>query len=300
MLPDAPFITEPAYAKINLALHLLSRRSDGYHLLDSVVSFVDTGDMLRAAPTQDGTFTLEIDGAFGEGLATADNLVLRAAQRLQQYAGVPFGARLHLDKQIPIGAGLGGGSADAAAALRLLNRLWNLRYSLPALAELSEPLGADVPACVFSTPLRMEGIGERITPLPHVPPLAVLLMYPRQPLWTPDVYKAMQVQDFSGQLPPVPPIGAAVEAWLDWLHHSRNDLETAAYRLNPEVQAAVGVLAQLPDCLFARMSGSGSACFALFATAEQAEKAAAEMQRTHPQWWVRAAYMLSLSAAAVS
>lgn len=285
--------TEPAYAKINLALHLIDRLPNGYHRLDSVVAFVDIGDVLHAEPTTDGALSLRIDGAFSEGLSATDNLVLRAARQLQQEAQVTFGAKLRLNKDIPVGAGLGGGSADAAATLRVLNRLWRLDYSLPALAELAEPLGADVPACVFSDPLRMEGIGEVLTPVPQVPAFAVVLVYPHQPLWTPEVYAAVDTgRDFSGQLPAVPMMGAPQEEWLYWMRQSHNDLEPAARSLNAQVRVMVQALMQTPNCLQARMSGSGSACFALYATDAEAQLAAAQMQHAHPGWWVRASRIL--------
>lgn len=285
--------TEPAYAKINLALHLIDRLPNGYHRLDSVVAFVDIGDVIHAEPTADAALELRIDGAFSEGLSTTDNLVIRAARRLQEHAQVPFGARLRLNKETPVGAGLGGGSADAAATLRVLNRLWRLDYSLPALAELAEPLGADVPACLFSAPLRMEGIGEILTPMPQIPTFAAVLVYPHQPLWTPEVYGAVDTeQDFSGQLPAVPTIGAPQEAWLYWMRQSCNDLQPAAQRLNAEIAPMLHGLADTPHCLLARMSGSGSACFALYATDAEAQLAAAQMQHAHPGWWVRASRIL--------
>lgn len=284
--------SEPAFAKINLALQLIARRPDGYHRLDSVVAFVDIGDALHAEPTEDDAISLHIDGEFGEGLSTTDNLVIRAAQCLREHAGVPFGVRIRLDKRIPVGAGLGGGSADAAAALRLLNRLWRLDYTLPMLAELAEPLGADVPACVFSQPLRMEGVGEELTPLPHVPRMAVVLAYPRRPLWTAQVYGAVEPGDFSGQLPPLPGMGAVSTEWTDWLHESANDLEPAALRLEGQVAAMLAALGKTRDCLLARMSGSGSACFALYAEETAARAAGAEIERAHPGWWLRASSIL--------
>lgn len=280
--------TEPAYAKINLALHLIERLPNGYHRLDSVVGFVENGDTVQVEPAEDGALSLQIDGTFRDGLPLDGNLVIRAAQRLRDHAGSPFGARIRLSKEIPVGAGLGGGSADAAATLRALNRLWRLDYGLPTLAGLAENLGADVPACVFSTPLRMEGIGEVLTPVPHIPAMAVVLVYPHMPLWTPEVYGAVQTEDFSGQLPPLPGMGAAGEAWLRWMHHSRNDLGRAAERIQPVVREMLAALSGGDGCLFARMSGSGSACFGLYATADAASRAAERLKETHPQWWVRA------------
>lgn len=287
------FAHEPAYAKINLALQLIHRLPNGYHRLDSVVAFVDSGDMLEAAVSEDSALHLTIEGAFAKGLSTTDNLVIRAAEALQAHAAVPFGASLRLHKHIPVGAGLGGGSADAAAALRLLNRLWGCNYSLPMLAELAAPLGADVPACVFSNGLRMEGIGDVLTPVIHLPKFAVLLVYPRTPLWTAEVYGAVEQGDFSGQLPPLPAMGAAHGQWQHWLQESRNDLEQPARRLSADINEMVSVLAASSHCLLARMSGSGSACFGLYAEIAHARAAEAEIQQAHPQWWTRPSMVLA-------
>lgn len=287
-----PVASEHGYAKINLALQLIDRLPNGYHRLDSVVSFVGIGDNLQAEPTTDGLITLHMNGEFSDGLPTTDNLVIRAAKLLQRHSDTPLGARITLQKDVPVGAGLGGGSADAAATLRLLNRLWRLDYSLPALAELSESLGADVPACIFSHPLRMEGIGEHITPMPQVPRMAVVLVYPHEPLWTPEVYGQVQEDDFSGQLPPLPHIGADAQAWNNWLVLSANDLMPAAFRLSSSIRKMLAALAETDDCLLARMSGSGSACFALYAADAHARAAADKIKRAHPGWWVRASSTL--------
>jgi 4-diphosphocytidyl-2-C-methyl-D-erythritol kinase len=287
-----PPASEMAYAKINLALHIVGRLPNGYHQLDSVAAFIDRGDCLSATPTADGVLRLSIDGPFGEELAAADNLVIRAAQRLRNYAQTPLGADMRLDKQIPVGAGLGGGSTDAAATLRLLNRLWNLRYSPAVLAEMAVELGADIPACVFSHAARMEGIGDELTPLPHVPALPLVIAYPHAPCWTPQVYAAMAGKPFSGRLSDIPTMGAGQEEWLQWLARSHNDLQGAACELNPQISPMLEALGQMQGALLARMSGSGSACFALFADAGQAERAAATMQNAHPQWWVRASRIM--------
>lgn len=278
--------TEMAYAKINLALHLIERLPNGYHRLDSVVAFVEQGDRLTGHATADGTIRLAMDGLFAEGLPTTDNLVIRAAKLLQAHAATPLGAELQLDKATPVGAGLGGGSADAAAALRLLNRLWNLRYSFPALAELGAQLGADVPACVFSQAARMEGIGDELTPLPHLPALPLVLAYPNAPLWTPDVYAAMAEKPFAGRLSDMPRMGADAAQWLDWLNGTGNDLELGARELSPHIAPMVDALAQADGCTLARMSGSGSACFGIFADMDAAQAATQKLRSAQPEWWV--------------
>lgn len=288
----APTASEVAYAKVNLSLHLIDRQLDGYHQLDSVVAFVDIGDHLYATAEAEGTLRLSIDGAYGEGLSNLDNLIIRAAQLLKTYQQTPLGAHIRLTKNIPVGAGLGGGSADAAAALRMLNRLWGLRLSTPALAELGAHLGADVPACIFSQTTRMEGIGDRLLPVPHVPSLPLVLIYPNAPLWTPDVYGAMAGKSFSGRLSDIPTIGAPTENWHTWLHTCRNDLEQAATELSPHIVSMLQALDESGGCVLARMSGSGSACFGVFADAQSAEAAAQKIQSAQPGWWVRASHSL--------
>lgn len=278
--------SEMAFAKVNLALHLVERLPNGYHRLDSVAAFVEQGDRLSGHATADGTIRLFMDGPFSEGLPTTDNLVIRAAKLLQKASAVPLGAELQLEKNTPVGAGLGGGSADAAATLRLLNRLWNLRCSLPMLAELGAELGADVPACVFSQAARMEGIGDDLTPLPHLPPLPIVLAYPDAPLWTPEVYGAMAGKPFSGALSDLPRMGADAQEWLAWLRDVGNDLEAGACALSPHIGPMVEALAQAEGCVLARMSGSGSACFGLFTEMEAAREAAQKLRSAQPHWWL--------------
>ena len=288
-----PSASEMAYAKVNLALHLVERLPNGYHQLDSIVAFVDIGDQLQATINPQGTLQLSIDGAYGQNLPTEDNLIIRAAQCLQQQAQLSMGAHIRLSKHIPVGAGLGGGSADAAAALRLLNRLWGLGYSDAMLAELGEQLGADIPACIFSQATRMEGIGEQLTAMPYVPSMPLLLVYPNVPLWTPDVYRAMTNKPFSGRLSAIPSIGSSMDSWIQWLQQCGNDLEYAAHTLNPHIATMLQALAFVDGCMLARMSGSGSACFGIFATNEHAAAAEQKIRSAHPSWWVRASQILT-------
>lgn len=280
---------EVAPAKVNLALHVVERLPNGYHRLDSLAVFTSIGDRLEAELRQDGELRLAIEGEFAEGLPVADNLILRAAKRLQDQAGCALGADIRLWKQIPVGAGLGGGSADAAAALRLLNRIWRIGFSDAALAELGGQLGADIPACVFSGAVRMEGIGDQLSPVPHVPQFPLVLVYPHAPLWTPDVYRAMAGKAFSGILPTLPKMGVEKGDWLEWLNATHNDLEAASRELSPQIGAMIDALRQNEGCVLARMSGSGSACFGVFESALQAADAETALKQRHPQWWVRAA-----------
>ena len=181
--------TEAAPAKLNLYLHVVGRRDDGYHLLDSLVAFAEAGDVLRARPANGLRLTL--DGAFGRALAgEPDNLVLRAARLLAEAAGVPPHAELVLEKNLPVASGIGGGSADAAAALRLLQRLWNVSLPAATLQQLALRLGADVPVCLHGHPVRMGGIGERLEPVPALPPCGLLLVNPGVAVQTRPVFQA--------------------------------------------------------------------------------------------------------------
>lgn len=272
-------LTEWAPAKVNLYLHVLGRRVDGYHRLDSLAVFAGIGDEIRA--DADADLSLQIVGEHaGALLPEPDNLVLRAARALAAAAGQPAGARLVLDKRLPVAAGIGGGSADAAATLRLLVRLWRLRGIADALGEIAARLGADVPVCLGSRPGRLGGIGERLDPAPSLPPFGLVLANPGVPLATADVFRA-RGGAFSSP-------AALPAAWADAAAMARdlarlaNDLQPAAIALCPVVGEVLATLGALPNCLLARMSGSGATCFALFPDSTQASDAAA---RLSPRWW---------------
>lgn len=255
-----------ARAKINLALHVTGRRDDGYHLLDSLVVFADLGDRVRVAP---GPLSLTIDGPFGAALtADDDNLCLRAAR----LAGAQ--AAIHLTKTLPVASGIGGGSADAAAVLRGLAAMG---HPIPPGVER---LGADVPVCVASRPVRMRGIGEVLDPVPPIPPLWVVLVNPGVAVSTPTVFKALESHDN----PPLPPPAwETADSLLGWLACCRNDLEPPARRLVPAIDAVLTALRDSSAAL-ARMSGSGATCFGLYPTPEAARDAAKALVR--PGWWV--------------
>ncbi|MBU0725706.1 MAG: 4-(cytidine 5'-diphospho)-2-C-methyl-D-erythritol kinase [Alphaproteobacteria bacterium] len=282
-MPDATHAGGfPAPAKLNLFLHVTGRRPDGYHLLDSLVAFTDYGDTVQAAPSD--TLSLELSGGFAGGLsAEPDNLVLRAARLLAEAAGVPAQAALHLTKRLPIAAGIGGGSADAAATLRALAALWRIDLPTGELAKLALSLGADVPACLLGQPCRMTGIGETLTPLPALPALPVLLVNPGLPLSTPAVFKARQ-PGFSAPAPAAIP--DTTSELIAFLHAQRNDLTAAATGLLPDIADILAILPGLPGCLLSRMSGSGPTCFALMQDGESAAAAARSLARSHPGWWV--------------
>ncbi len=275
-------LREAAPAKVNLFLHVTGRRDDGYHLLDSLVAFGPAADELRGAPA--GALTLAVEGPFAAALAPEpDNLVLRAARMLAAHAGLPPRAALTLVKRLPVASGIGGGSADAAAALRLLDRAWGLATPRAELQALALALGADIPVCLASRPARMQGVGEVILPAPRLPPCALLLANPGVALPTPDVFRA--------RTGPFTPAAALPDSWPDAaamataLRALRNDLEAPAIALRPVIAEVIAAIAAQPGCLLARMSGSGATCFGIFATAEGARTAGAALP---PAWWTAA------------
>jgi 4-diphosphocytidyl-2-C-methyl-D-erythritol kinase len=265
--------TRFAPAKVNLFLHVTARREDGYHLLDSLAVFPAIGDQISAVAGRE--LSLSISGRFGEALrAEPDNLLLRAAQALRPGAG----AALHLEKNLPVASGIGGGSADAAAALHVLSELWGVDASLP---EIALALGADVPVCLASRPARMGGIGEVLSPAPRLPRFGMVLVNPGIAVPTPAVFRARQ----GGFTPPA----ALPDAWADAaamaldLAQTGNDLQAPAIGLQPVIGTVLGALGRLPGTLLARMSGSGATCFAIFASPEEASAAMPAIQR--PGWW---------------
>ena len=265
--------TRFAPAKVNLYLHVTGKRADGYHLLDSLAVFPSVGDVVSVAPA--AALSLDISGRFGAVLrAEPDNLLLRAARSLRPGAGVA----LTLEKNLPVASGIGGGSADAAAALRLLARHWDV--SAP-LHEMALALGADVPVCLESVPVRMSGIGEILSPAPRLPRFGMVLVNPGVAVATPAVFKARQG--------PFTAAAALPEAWCDArdmaaaLGRLTNDLQAPAVALQPVIGEVLGALESLPGALLARMSGSGATCFALFATPEEAAGEAEKIR--HPGWW---------------
>lgn len=277
-------ITDLARAKVNLFLHVRGRRPDGRHTLESLAVFPEIGDVLTIESS--ATRTLSLGGPFGIDLgAGADNLVMRAVGALADATGESRGAALHLDKALPVASGIGGGSADAAAALRLAIRLWGLSLPPARLAAVALSLGADVPVCVASQPAMMGGIGERLGPAPALPGFWLVLVNPLRGLSTAAVFAALERRDN----PPGPaaPAGFAdLGALIAWLACQRNDLEAPARALLPLVGAVLGALRWQPACRFARMSGSGATCFGVFATEHEALDAAAAIRRAETGWWV--------------
>ncbi|CAH2600108.1 4-diphosphocytidyl-2-C-methyl-D-erythritol kinase [Rhodovastum atsumiense] len=272
--------SETAPAKVNLFLHVVGRRPDGYHLLDSLAVFPHVGDVLHADPAEE--LSLALAGPFGGALvAEADNLVLRAARALAAAAGIAPRARLVLEKNLPVASGIGGGSADAAAALRLLGRLWDVAVPDADLHAIALGLGADVPVCLASRAARMGGVGEALAEAPALPGFGMVLVNPGVAVATPAVFRARS-GPFSA--PAALPAGWADAAALARdLAALSNDLEPPAVALQPVIGTVLDALRAAPGCLLARMSGSGATCFGLFADPPAAEAAASLLRR--PGWW---------------
>jgi 4-diphosphocytidyl-2-C-methyl-D-erythritol kinase len=273
-----PTVREFAPAKVNLALHVTGRRADGYHLLDSLVAFADVGDDVIAEPGRG--LSLQVEGPMAPGLAgEGDNLVLRAG-RLLAGQGTQ-GARLTLVKRLPVASGIGGGSSDAAAAVRALGRLWGA--TMPDGAALTA-LGADVPVCMRARAARMRGIGEVIEPV-ALPPLDAVLVNPGVGVPTADVFRALASRDNPG-LPALPDFADA-GALVAYLRTCRNDLEAPAMAAAPVIGEVLAAL-RGSGALLARMSGSGATCFGLFPGTGAAAKAAGRISAERPGWWVAA------------
>ncbi len=276
-----PSVTVLAPAKINLFLHVGEKRADGFHELESLVVFAELGDRLEFAGAE--TLTLGTTGPFASKLARVDNLALRAARALDAKRG----ARIALEKNLPVAAGLGGGSADAAATLRGLNALWQLGRSEAELRDIGAALGADVPACVLSRPLWMEGKGERVREIAPLPPFSLVLANPGFTVSTAHVFAALNARTGMGAMP----LPAAINSiWdlVDYLDDAGNDLEGPASSLVPAIDDVLEALAHEPGCVLAQMSGSGATCFGLFQNGPWSTGAAERLTKDHPDWWVRA------------
>lgn len=283
-------VVERARAKINLSLHVTGRRGDGYHLLESLVAFADVGDTLELTP--DDTMTLSVRGPHANALSSpAENLVMRAAMLLREKLGERLSpARMVLHKSLPVASGIGGGSADAAAALRGLNRLGRIPVADTELARMAGKLGADVPVCLRSRPALIRGIGEIVDDAPHLPDCPAVLVNPGVQVSTPAAFRMLDIPETVHRKrahPPLPASGwADVASLAAWLHHCGNDLEAAARSIAPQITSVLETLADTDDVLLARMSGSGATCFALYPTPHHARAAAVALQAAHPGWWI--------------
>jgi 4-diphosphocytidyl-2-C-methyl-D-erythritol kinase len=287
-------LVEHGRAKVNLTLRVVGRRIDGYHDLESVVAFADCADRLTLAAGPE--LHLRAIGPLAEACGdTADNLVLKAARLLaERVPGLKVG-EFTLDKVLPVAAGIGGGSADAAAALRLLARLNDLSLDDARVREVALATGADVPVCLASSACDMTGVGETLLPL-DVPELPCVMVNPRLPVATRDVFQALGLRN--GELlvgvtdvigaPAWPGKGASIADWIAALKLVPNDLEAPALRVQPAIGEVLASLRASEGVLLARMSGSGATCFALFANASEADRAAQNIRTAYPQWWVHA------------
>lgn len=284
-------VTEQAPAKINLYLHVTGKRTDGYHLLDSLMVFAGIGDTVVCRPSPDDDFKLLLDGPFGERLqADDDNLVMRAARDLKALCGADLGAHITLTKRLPVSSGIGGGSADAAATLRALCRLWAVTPEPEALHNLALSLGADVPVCLHGRAAFVSGIGENLAFVPSLPPLWLVLINPGVGVSTPAVFKART--DGFRAAASFDPTGMSVGAFVTAIADRHNDLYRPALGLQPVIGEAMDCLDHLKEASITRMSGSGATCFATFPSREQAFDAAERLKKARPDWWTVAAPML--------
>ncbi|NTU77737.1 MAG: 4-(cytidine 5'-diphospho)-2-C-methyl-D-erythritol kinase [Alphaproteobacteria bacterium] len=274
-----------APAKINLYLHITGKRKDGYHLLDSLVAFTDIGDEIRLEPAEEFSFALE--GPMATALKdepVEGNLAVKAAKALAAALNKPLHMKMTLTKNLPIASGIGGGSSDAAAALRLLARYWGVAPDAPELYTIAASLGSDVPCCLPCATCYFRDTGNVTDPGPALPPIYIVLVNPKKSLPTPAVYKARE-----GAFAPAQRLektALSAEELAEMLRLRGNSLTDAACRLMPEIGVILEALAATRDCLLARMSGSGATCFGLYASFSAAESAASTLRKTHPGWWV--------------
>ncbi|RXH42879.1 4-(cytidine 5'-diphospho)-2-C-methyl-D-erythritol kinase [Bradyrhizobium zhanjiangense] len=287
-------LIEEGRAKVNLSLRVVGRRADGYHDLESVVAFADCSDRLTLEPG--GELKLTTTGPLAAACGdTADNLVLKAAKLLAEAVpGLKLGAFV-LDKVLPVAAGIGGGSADAAAALRLLARLNDLSLDDSRVQKVALATGADVPVCLQSRACDMTGVGEQLLSL-ALPSMPCVMVNPRVPVATKDVFKALGLRN--GELlvgvtdviraPAWPEEGASIADWVDVLETVPNDLEAPAMRIEPVIGEVLQALRDSAGVKLARMSGSGATCFAIYGAPAEAHTAAEKIRRDHPGWWVHA------------
>ena len=283
-----------APAKINLFLHVGDKRPDGYHDILSLVVFADVGDWFAATPAD--RLSLQITGPFAGPLSgETDNLVLQAARALSAWAaehGVDIpGAALTLEKNLPIASGIGGGSSDAAAALLTLARLWALPIGIDEIRAIGLKLGADVPVCLNAQPAIMSGLGEVLKPAPRLPPFHLVLVNPGISVPTAQIFKALRTR--TGTAEPKPFGGGTAHDLVLWLDHLMNDLAAPATAIAPDITRVETAITATQGCLLARMSGSGATCFGLYESRIEASTAAAALTKAHPNWWVKAAALVS-------
>jgi 4-diphosphocytidyl-2-C-methyl-D-erythritol kinase len=282
-------LVELAPAKVNLTLAVLGRRADGYHLLDSLVVFAGIADRLTLAPGP--ALSLKVRGENAEQAGPLDdNLVLKAARALAaQVPDLKLG-RFTLEKRLPVAAGLGGGSSDAAAALRLLAKANRLKASGASVAKIAPMIGADVPVCIDPRPRRMRGIGEVLSAPLKMPKLAALMVNPGVAVPTRDVFTKLGLKPGGPvrRAAPARALPREVGAFVQYLSKHGNDLEAPATEVQPVIARVLADIRESKGCLLARMSGSGATCFGIFASPRAARAAAQDLSAAQPDWWVRA------------
>lgn len=290
-MPDAESAVtanQKAWAKLNLYLHVVGRRPDGYHLIDSLFIFLDVCDEISIAESDN--IELIVDGPYSKALGDPKtNLVMLAATRLAEEAGVSRGARISLTKNLPVASGIGGGSADAAATLRGLRKFWGAEFSDQDLMRIGLELGADVPSCVGSRPASVSGIGEVVDPVSDLPDFAVLLVNPMVGLSTAQVFAGLK--NSGAPFSEASSLGVApadFEQFRTQIEARRNDLEASAIGIAPVIGEVLVEIGAMTDCGLARMSGSGATCFGLFEEFEAARRAADDLRRARPDWWISA------------
>jgi 4-diphosphocytidyl-2-C-methyl-D-erythritol kinase len=274
-----------ARAKVNLALHITGQREDGYHLLDSLVVFPAIGDRLMILQAEEPG--LQLTGPFASDLSPTsdDNLVLQALRAFRNASGST--ARLHalkLEKNLPVASGIGGGSADAAAALRVAQKMTGVTLPSAELEEIALGLGADVPVCLRQKSIRMQGIGEILTPIPCLPEFGIVLVNPGVSVPTPAIFKGLKSRT-NPPLPDLPESFDELDSLIGYLARTRNDMQATAIELCPAIADVLSALEGMPECRLARMSGSGATCFALCQSGDETALAQ-QLQKSHPAWWV--------------
>ena len=291
-MTDSSLFSKTANAKINLSLSVMGKRPDGYHAVDSLVTFAALGDELSVSSSDELSLTYK--GEFAENLtaslvAKSDDLILKAAKALQKESGTSAGAALQLIKSVPLGAGLGGGSADAAACLRLLNSFWKLDWSLDALMTLGAHIGSDVPACVMNAPCRMTGRGERVTKIDTLPILFCVLVNPRMSVSTAEIFRKLNkphidMDALEATSEPLP-IFANHDVLYNYLQNTGNDLLSSTIDTAPVIRSILDAINDSGADISA-MTGSGSTCFGLFKDQVSARRAKEKLKDVFPDYWV--------------
>ncbi len=273
-----------APAKVNLFLHVTGKREDGYHELQSLVAFANFGDKITITPAE--RFSFSFDSTSKNMPTDESNIIICAANLLAAELNKNLNCHIHLTKSIPIGAGLGGGSSDAAAVIEGLLKFWKADIGKDQLDKILIELGADVPVCFYKNPCYFEGVGEIITPIKALPSLPALLIYPNTHCSTQDIFKSYNV-NFSKNIN-LPKNFDDEKTFLEFLRTQRNDLTNTALEKISDIKDILNALDSQENCLLSRMSGSGSACFGLFSSAKEAHNAALKIQEENSSWWVQA------------